>query len=103
MDRIELSKKQRKLLREIADGRYPNCCHSEDNEDILVLKGENLIQGTEVSDGSFIALSITDFGRAYLRRNPRLKNPSIWQDKKYVINTTISIAALIISIIALLK
>ena len=35
--------------------------------------------------------------------NPKLNNPSIWDDKKYIITTVISVVALIISIIALLK
>ena len=50
-----------------------------------------------------ICPELTDRGKAYIASNPSLKNPTIWDDKKYIINTIISVAALIVAIIALFK
>ena len=77
-----------------------------DIDDIFVLKELNLITAIEVSDKSgrmLICPDLTDRGKAYIASNPTLKNPTIWDDKKYIINTIISVAALIVAIIALFK
>ena len=50
-----------------------------------------------------ICPDLTDRGRAYIACNPTLKNPTIWDDRKYIINMIISVAALIVAIIALFK
>ena len=70
------------------------------------LKELNLIKAIEVGDKSgrmLICPELTDRGKAYIASNPSLKNPTIWDDKKYIINTIISVAALIVAIIALFK
>lgn len=103
MERIELSKKQRTIYKAIACGEYPNVCNKEDIEDIIVLREMGFVHGTNVMSGDIVAMRLTDSGRAYLHQNPKLKNPSVWQDKKYIINTVISLLALGISIIALIK
>lgn len=102
MERITLSKKQKKLLTEIAEGIY-NSCSDDDRADIYVLMELDLVHGTKVIGGNVIAIRLTDHGLAYMRLNPKLKNPTIWQDKKYIINTVISLIAMIVSIIALVK
>ena len=53
--------------------------------------------------GDIVAVQLTDSGIAYLHQNPKHKNPSIWQDKKYIINIAIPLFALVISTIALIK
>ena len=103
MERIELSKKQRTILKAIARGKYPNVCSKEDIKDIIVLRELGLVHGTNVMTGDIVAVRLTDSGTAYMQQNPKLKNPSIWQDKKYIINTAISLIALIISIISITK
>jgi autotransporter-associated beta strand protein len=59
--------------------------------------------GTTKTYGGIIVTGLTDIGEAYLYSNPQLKDPSIWDDKKYWINTAISLVALIVAIIALFK
>lgn len=103
MERIELSKKQRAIYNAIAREEYPNVCNKEDIEDIIVLREKGLVRGINVISGDIVAVRLTDQGRAYLHQNPKLKNPSVWQDKKYIINTAISLVALVVSIIALIK
>lgn len=103
MERIKLSKKCKALLRSVNDGSYPKKASPEDVDDIRYLREMKLIQGVDVIPNGVTCIRITDFGRAYFHDNPKLKNPTIWQDKKYIINTAISIVALVISIIALIK
>lgn len=103
MERIELSKRQKALYKAIAREEYPNECNKEDIEDIIVLREMGFVHGTNVKSGDIVAVRLTEQGRAYLRQNPKLKNPSVWQDKKYIINTAISLVALVVSIIALMK
>lgn len=104
MDKIKLSKNQKVILNSLRDGNYSASIHDKDIDDIFVLKEFNLITAIEVSDKSrrlLICPELTVRGKAYIASNPTLKNPTIWDDKKYIINTIISIAALIVAIIAL--
>lgn len=102
MDRIKLSKKEKLLLKKLSVRKYPDQVLEEDIDAFIILKNESLVHGTKGKDG-ILAPRLTELGEAYIASNPKLKNPSIWEDTKYIINTTISIVALIISIIALTK
>ena len=104
MDKIKLSKNQKVILNSLRDGNYSASIPDKDIDDIFVLKEFNIITAIEVSDKSgqlLICPELTDRGKAYIGSNPTLKNPRIWDDKKYIINTIISVAALIVAIIAL--
>ena len=101
MDKIYLDDNCKEILKEIKDNRYENDSN-KDCEELNILKNLGLINATKTLKG-YIVIGLTDKGREYLYNNPNLKNPSIWDDKKYWITTAISIAALIVSIIALLK
>ena len=101
MDKITLNDNCKKLLKEIKSGSYQNIIES-DIEDLKFLKTMGLIKAVATTTG-FVVTGLTDEGRAYLHSNPDLKNPSIWDDKKYWINTAISVFALIVAIIALFK
>ena len=100
MDKIKLNNNCKKLLKEIKNDSYCNSLES-DLEDLNLLKTLGLIKAVATNTG-YVVTGLTDEGRAYLQSNPDLKNPSIWDDKKYWINTAISFAALIVSIIAIL-
>lgn len=101
MDKIKLNNNCKKLLKEIKNDSYCNSLES-DLEDLNLLKTLGLIKAVATNTG-YVVTGLTDEGRAYLHSNPDLKNPSIWDDKKYWINTAISILALIVAIIALFK
>lgn len=102
MEKICLSKKCKNILLELQHGKrrilYDKCDYYE----IKYLISKDLIKGRTLkmyhSD-----LALTDKGKLYLYENPKLKNPSIWDDKKYWINTAISVFAIIVSLIALFK
>lgn len=100
MEKITLNDNCKKLLKEIKSGSYQNIIES-DIEDLEFLKTMGLIDAVAITPEYVVRL--TDKGKAYLHSNPDLKNPSIWDDKKYWINTAISILALIVAFIALLK
>lgn len=99
MDKIKLNNNCKRLLKEIRNNSYCNGIES-DLEDLNLLKILGLIKAVATTTG-FVVTGLTDEGRAYLHSNPDLKNPSIWDDKKYWINTAISVLALIVAIIAL--
>ena len=102
MDRIKLSKEEKLLLKRLSARKYPDQVLEEDLKVFMILENESLVHGTKGKDG-ILAPRLTAMGESYIASNPKLKNPSIWEDTKYIINTTISIIALIISLIALIK
>ena len=103
MDRIALNDNCKKILKTIKAGTYDVSIPREDTEDVNVLIQCGLVTATELMNGAYINANLSDKGRAYLHVNPMLKNPSIWEDKKYWITTAGSVIAIIISIIALCK
>lgn len=107
MERIELNANQKKILKALKEMKYSTNEHPippGDYEDINLLAQERLVEARGTSDKkSFIFVRLNDYGRAYLHSNPKLKNPSIWEDKKYWITTILSLAALGISIMALIN
>ena len=100
MEKIKLNDNCKRLLKEIKSGSYQ--VPDSDTDDVMTLNALGLIDITQTKDGIIID-GLTDEGRVYLHSNPDLKNPSIWDDKKYWINTAISVFALIVAIIALFK
>ena len=103
MEKIELNDNCKAILSQL-NSRSRQLLYKEDDYDaIRYLVAIGLINAKELSGKSHRDLVLTEQGRTYLYENPKLKNPSIWDDKKYWITTAISIVALIISIIAILK
>ena len=102
MERIVLTDNAKRLFRAIRQGEVHLEITEQDIEDANVLIQENLIVAVPDEAGGLYVPKLTDKGRAYIHQNPKLKNPSIWEDKKYWITTSISLAALIMSIIALI-
>ena len=99
MEKIKLNDNCKRLLKEIKSGSYQEGIES-DLEDLNFLNTKGLINAIQTLNG-YVITGLTDEGRAYLHSNPNLKNPSIWDDKKYLINTAISVIALVVAIIAL--
>lgn len=101
MERIKLSKSEKKVLRLLLNGcacpdTYPrhvfvSCV------DKLEMKG--LVKGAWSEGHNLEDVRITPQGRAYVSQNPNLLNPVDW---KWVIATSIAAIGLIVSVIALL-
>ena len=97
MERIHLTQPCKKILRAIRDKKYddiPEC----DTEDLLLLEQIGLVNVKWCEFGYAIVANLSNKGFAYLRINPKLKNPSIFEDKKCWINTVISITALLVAL-----
>ena len=92
MEKIKLTKRGKKILLLLKEGKYKPEKSDFNELNLLTIEGLGLCD-------SFITYQLTDKGKAYLLSNPKLKNPSIFDDKKYIVTTIISIIALILSII----
>lgn len=101
MQRIKLTPNAKRILKELSNGVHYVEISEEYDLDGKLLWHEKLITGVPNEAGTIIAPRISEIGKLYLYINPKLKNPSIWEDKKYWITTAISLAALIMSIIAI--
>ena len=101
-----MSKDCRRIMLAMYNGNYSDRVPEKDLEAFTILEVEGLAKSAHAKgDGhmEMLAPHLTDGGRAYVASNPTLKNPSIWDDKKYIINTIISVVALAVAIIALFK
>lgn len=97
MEKVKLTDRCKEILRGLYDKTYQPL--KEDNEALLLLHEYGFLAGNRLSSGEIYTCRITPKGEAYLYDNPKLKNPSIWDDKKFWITTVIAVLALIISII----
>ena len=99
MERIRLSKNEKKTLRLIASGRdcpdsfpfhvFCGCVRS--------LERKGLAIGAYVEGGDVEDACLTPDGRAYMAEYPSLRNPVDW---KWWITTAIAVAALVIGLFA---
>ena len=106
MEKVKLSKDSKRILLALYNGKYPDRVPESDLEFFNLLEVEGFVKSAHAKgDGhmEMLAPRLTEEGKAYITTNPTLKNPSIWDDKKYIINTIISVLALIVAIIALIK
>ena len=102
MEKIKLTDKCKDILRMLHEKKYSPIPDAEDQKALFLLREEGLIAANSYSSGEIYTCRISPKGEAYLYSNPKLKNPSIWDDKKYLITTAISVFALVISIIAII-
>ncbi len=102
MKKIELPSKSKQILRDLQNHTHRLLYREEYYECIKILISNGLIEASEIKDSHHAHLKLTSKGKVYLYENPTLSNPSIWDDKKYLINTIISVIALIMSLIAII-
>lgn len=100
MEKIYLPKSCKKILRKIQNNEYDRI-PVQDTADLLFLENNGLVRVVWCEFGYAVIANLTEKGIIYLHINPKLKNPSIFEDKKFWINTAISVAALVVAIIAL--
>jgi len=97
MERIYLNSREKKIIKQIQNSTYMEAVKQQDKMPMKKLIYEGLVCCKETDLGGMILPELTNKGELYLYDNPKLKNPSIFQDKGFVV----SIVAIIISIIAL--
>ncbi len=78
------------------EGNYMDTYTPDDDGALTLLEHEGLIILNTNNDGVTNAYP-SNRGFAYYHVNPELKDPTLWDDKKYIITTGISILALFIS------
>ena len=100
MEKIYLPQKAKEILWLLNEEKY---IPKEEDMDVLnFLEVAGFGEVLTTADG-LVDFELNEFASAYLYWNPKLKNPTIWDDKKYLITIAIAVAAIIISIIALFK
>ena len=102
MNKVVLTKDCRDILSALKKGGYAKIPEAH-YEAINYLIQIGFITATEKIPSGYMHPVLTNKGQAYLYANPKLKNPSIWDDKKYWITTGIAILALFVSFVSLLK
>ena len=106
MERVKLSKDCKRILLALYNERYSNRVPESDLEFFNLLEVKGFVKSSHTKGDGHIEMfapRLTEEGLAYITTNPSLKDPSIWDDKKYTINTVISVVALLVAIIALVK
>lgn len=100
MERIRLTKNEKRLLRNIASGAsyWPDGMSDASVAACAdVLKDKGLIEATFASGHEVVFAEITHKGVMYLQENPHLRNPV---DRKWLIATIIAIASVTTAILA---
>lgn len=97
MDRIYLHKREKEILGLLKAGRFPAVVDRKDEMPVKKLIYEGLVSCKEDEYGTLLVPNLTEKGELYMYDNQKLKNPSVFQDKGFIL----SIIAIIISIIAL--
>ena len=80
-DRIELTDREKKIILELANGKYDPI--SDDSHELEHLEYIGLGSGIKCEFGGYLTYKLTMKAKAYLFENPKLKNPSILDDKKF--------------------
>lgn len=97
MDRIQLNKREKEILRLLKAGKFPSVVEKKDEMPVKKLIFEGLVSCKENEFGPLLVPNLTEKGDLYMYDNPKLKDPCIFQDKGFAV----SVIAIIISIIAL--
>lgn len=97
MDRIQLNNREKEILGLLKSGQFPAVVEKKDEMPVKKLIYEGFVVCKENEYGTMLVPNLTEKGELYLYDNPKLKNPSVFQDKGFVV----SIIAIVISIIAL--
>jgi hypothetical protein len=98
MEKIKLTNNAKRILLILNKNEEP-VISDADERDLYLLEQEELIVLEGCKNG-YPFPEITRKGLSYVQMNPKLSNPSIWDDKKYWITSGISLAALALSIYA---
>ena len=97
MERMYLTDRAKVILLALSKEEEPEINES-DEKDLILLKEEDLIELEGTKDGMLYP-EITDKGIAYVHINPKLTNPSIWQDYKWIITSLITIIGILVTIL----
>ncbi len=97
MEKVYLTDRAKTILLTLSQNKEPEISES-DEKDLILLKEEDFIELEGSKDGMLYP-EITDKGIAYVHINPKLTNPSIWQDYKWIITSLIAIIGILVTIL----
>ena len=97
MDKKQLSKKQKRVLRLLRDNRF-DLLTEMDYPALNELRESGLARVAYIEDGIPEAAQLTTYGKNYLAENPKLRNPVDW---KWVGTTFIAAIAALAAVAAL--
>lgn len=95
MEKIELPDECKFILLCIANKSFRPTLKEEEKGWLAILEKEGLIELIKDAKGGCITSKLTTNGRAYLTANPKLKNPSFWDDKHALVDHLINFVGLI--------
>ena len=94
MNRVRLNKNKRTILISLVKYNYPAPVPDKDLRDFLELEDLGFVTHLKLDQGSLNKLygpQITETGRRYLVENPKLKNPRIKIDWKWLIGIIVTL------------
>jgi hypothetical protein len=97
MDRIKLTKREKRVLRTLSRQVY-DALSEFDAAAIRSLDHHGLVQGTYIEGGGVEGARLTNYGKEYVADNPRLRNPVDW---KWAITTILAAIAAAAAVAAL--
>ena len=86
MNRIKLTRQEKKILRMMRSSKYPSVVKEKDKMPMKKLIFEGLVTCKENELGGLLVPNFTERGELYLYDNPKLKNPNVFQDKDFVLS-----------------
>ena len=86
MERIKLSPREKEIIVALAKNTYILDTGSKDANELEHLEYLGLGKGLPCEFGGYITFKLTPKAKAYLFENPKLKDPSILEDKKFWID-----------------
>lgn len=97
MDKIKLPEECKALLYYMSDKTHIEPEHNVESDKWLeVLEYYELVTGVKNEQGHFIIAELTPKARVYMLENPKLKDPSFWDDKHALVDHVINIIGAII-------
>ena len=103
MDRLQLSKDERVVLRQISLGwKDSSLAMSEDRCRLACINLERLglIRVAWLAGYQILSASLTEYGVSYLAWNPRLRNPINYNKLMFVVACVSLVASIVVAIIA---
>lgn len=100
MEKIRLSKNEKKVFRMVMNGIKECPSHFPMHKfipSLRTLEGKGLVKVTWVSGDIPWSFAPTNKGRSYISENPNLTNPINWEVVGIIISAIISIIALFVS------
>lgn len=94
MERIWLTRKEKRVLRALRGGDgLPLGCELE----LFLLEEKGMVRTARAEGGVIVAARLTLYGRAYLRLNPKLRNPLL-SDQSLLLIAVLALSAVTLAL-----